>query len=247
MAQGKTELSINPSEQLFFADSDDDVTMEEAHPERLQPFPVPVSPSEPASAKRLFFADSEDEDAAEIPLQSFATPQKKPIFANHKDESDTDIEIPSFEDGPRASSVSSMSSDAQINSSPGSSPKTIHPPAKKRRLSPPAQATSPSPAPFSSAYLGSFLVGNAWSTVKGKGYVKSGDQIKVERDELDEVLSSKAVSSNKVLAKTKKSNGQDKGKKKQLSIANMLKAQPLKASKKKTNSVVRLTNSRGFG
>ena len=67
-----------------------------------------------------------------------------------------------------------------------------------------------------------------------QGYVKSGDPINIEREEQDGA------------PPPPKGKGNDKGKKKQLSIATMMKAQP-KNFKKKTNSVVRLTNARGFG
>jgi DNA repair protein RAD5 len=114
-------------------------------------------------------------------------------------------------------------------------------PAKKRRVSP-ASVASQSP-PQSTYYLGSFIVGNAWSTVKGKGYTKSGDKINIEREAQD-VESFRGTSA---AVKGKKGKATDKGKKKQLSIATMMKHQQPKISKKKTNTVVRLTNSRGFG
>jgi DNA repair protein RAD5 len=101
-----------------------------------------------------------------------------------------------------------------------------------------------SQAPFESIYIGSFIVGNAWSTVKGKGYVNSGDEIQVEREDQDEGFSVKETA---VAAKAKKGKPADKKKTKQLSIATMMKAPQPKGSKKKTNTVVRLINSRGFG
>ncbi|EGN93185.1 hypothetical protein SERLA73DRAFT_172337 [Serpula lacrymans var. lacrymans S7.3] len=118
-------------------------------------------------------------------------------------------------------------------------------PAKKRRLSPPS---SPVPAPipvvsFECAYIGSFLVGNAWSTVKGKGYVKSGDKIRIERDEPDDGSSSR---SNPGKGNKKEIQIKGKGKKKQISISTMFKSQPPNFLKKKVDTVVRLTNSRGF-
>ncbi|OCH95686.1 hypothetical protein OBBRIDRAFT_871170 [Obba rivulosa] len=138
------------------------------------------------------------------------------------------------EDIPRASSVSSASSHpAPRSSSPASSVKSEEPPTKKRRLSPKGAQQ----ARFTSKYLGSFLIGNAWSTVRGSGYVKPGDEILVERDQPETSTTKKTQTANQ-----KKSGGA----KKQLSIATMLKAQPPKFAKKKEDTVVRLTNKRGF-
>ena len=88
-----------------------------------------------------------------------------------------------------------------------------------------------------SMYLGSFIVQKACSTVKGTGYIKPGEEIRIEREEDD-----------KPPPPTKKPV-KDKGKsgKKQLTIANMLRPAPAKPAKKKQDSVVRITNSRGFG
>ena len=82
-------------------------------------------------------------------------------------------------------------------------------------------------------YLGSFLVSNAWSTVRGTGYVKSGDVICVERDTLD-----------------KDSKEAKKGKSKQVTLTSMMKGSAKTSSMKKpktANTIVRLTNERGFG
>lgn len=67
-----------------------------------------------------------------------------------------------------------------------------------------------------------------------QGYVTAGDPIFIEREDQDDA------------SLAPKAKGNDKGKKKQLSIAAMMKIQP-KNVKKKTNSIVRLTNARGFG
>lgn len=211
--------------RLFFAGSDDEDEV--------------VKPPEP---QRLFFADSEDEDAMQIPNASFTVPQKR------EQESDSDIEIPSV-DHPRASSVSSGSSDhGMLPSSPLAAPEELPddsrdlPPAKKRRLSPKLPRDTMASG---SAYLGSFLVGNAWSTVRGKGYIKPGEEFLVERDDQGDALS-KASSSTQSKNQSKKT-AQGKGKQKQLSIAVMLKQKQAKPSKKKADTVVRLTNRRGFG
>jgi DNA repair protein RAD5 len=198
-------------------------------------------PEASGSKPRLFFADSEDED--ETYASYFATPKKRntPVLGEKYDTS-SDIEMPSFKDIPRASSVTSLSSvpfQRDGASSPAPSVESIERPTKKRRVT---SVTDTSQVPFESIYLGSFIVGNAWSTVKGQGYVKSGDQIQVERNQ-DERPSVKEAAA----AKAKKGKTPNNGKTKQLSIATMMKAPQLKTSKKKTNTVVRLTNSRGFG
>jgi len=115
---------------LFFAGSDDedDLLIEEAREAQLE-----ASGSKP----RLFFADSEDED--DTHASSFATPMKRsiPIHGQNEDMS-SDIEIPSFEDVPRASSVTSVSSgrsQKDRESSPVPSIESIERPTKKRRVS----------------------------------------------------------------------------------------------------------------
>ncbi|KAH9949377.1 SNF2 family N-terminal domain-containing protein [Amylocystis lapponica] len=189
-----------------------------------------------ASPKALFFADSDDDD--DMPN---APPRPFQIRSSilGEDAIDEDIEPLVFEEVPRASSVSSLSSGPDNRpSSPVSSLEYIEPPAKKRRLSPPAPTEAPS-LQFNSAYLGSFLVGNAWSTVSGTGYVKPGDGICIVRDSQEDVPPPKAK-------KAKVQDTKGKGGKKQLSLTTMLKAQPQKPAKKKQDLVVRLTNQGGF-
>ena len=106
-------------------------------------------------------------------------------------------------------------------------------PRKKRKLIQPVSA----PTVRRSAYfLGSILVSNAWSTVRGTGYVKSGDLIDVERDTLrDEGFGDK--------------DAKKKGKGKQATVSSMFKSQAAggQAKKTKVNTIVRLVNDRGFG
>ncbi|KAG0707588.1 SNF2 family N-terminal domain-containing protein [Suillus ampliporus] len=232
---------LQPRDALFFAGSDDEDDDAKSTTAQISVSVRPASqrpaPSgQPYSLreKRLFFADSDDED-----IPRFQTP--KPIAINSSlamngDDSGSDMEIPSFEEVPRASSVSS------ITSSPVPGPSGEEPPVKKRRLSQPSkvQAHMEQASFDHPAYLGSFLVGNAWSTVKGKGYIKPGDIIRIERDDPDDSRSGPSAS-----AKGKKKALSDKGKKKQLTLGAMLKSQPSKMTKK-ADTVVRLTNDRGF-
>lgn len=154
---------------LFFAGSDDESEdfLDYLTPPQPAPVPEVTKPADepqPSAPNTLFFADSEDEDEAgpsgiPSPIESAS------------DGMDVDVKPPELQSG-RASSVSSVSS-APIPgpSSPASSvaPESrTPPPRKKRKLSPEPQESGA----FESAYLGSFLVADAWSTVRGKGYVK---------------------------------------------------------------------------
>ncbi|KAG2350922.1 hypothetical protein BDR05DRAFT_955063 [Suillus weaverae] len=241
------DQDFQPRGGLFFAgtdDEDDDVNSTRAQigvsvqPPSHQLAPPSGSPHE----KRLFFADSDDED-----IPRFQTP--RPIAINSElvmngDDGESDLEIPSFEELPRASSVSSISSgpNSLRSSSPALGPSGEEPPVKKRRLSPPSkvQARTGKASSDHPTYLGSFLVGNAWSTVRGKGYIKPGDTIRIERDDPDDFKSGLPIS-----GKGKKKALPDNGKKKQLTLGAMLKSQPPKTTKK-ADTVVRLTNDRGF-
>jgi len=228
----------SPPQGLFFAGSDDGNDNDDALIEEPQPG-TPESESKP----RLFFADSDDD--GDTHASTFTTPMKRSISVYvENDGQSSDAEIPSFEEIPRASSVSSISSALSRedkDSSPAPYGVSTEPPTKRMRMSCPSTASQP---PFESIYIGSFIVGNAWSTVRGKGYIKSGDEIQVEREDQEEGPSFKESGAFK---KGKKGKAMDKGKTKQLSIVNMMKAQQPKVSKKKTNTVVRLTNNRGFG
>lgn len=234
---------------LFFTDPDDldasGVPAKDAQhsedvavdlPGSTQPEVVSVL-SQQIREKRLFYSDSDDEDVStfEVPPNPIAM---TPLATRAADDSGSDLELPSIEEVPRASSVSSMSSVVSGDSSPVPLPPPLQttirsspPPTKKRRLS---LSTQPKLAIKSDGtYLGTFLVPNAWSTVKGKGYTKPGDEIRVERDS-PQGTSAAATSSVK-------------GKKKQLSLKAMLKSQSVKNVKRKTDTIVRLTNKGGFG
>ncbi|KAL5535720.1 RAD5 [Sanghuangporus sanghuang] len=130
---------------------------------------------------------------------------------------------------PRSEAMSLVNSDdtgveTSSSTTEGASSETH--PRKKRKINQPQQAA---PKRRSEYYLGSILVGNAWSTVRGTGYVKSGDPILVERETLQD-------------------EGKKKEKGKQVTINSMFKAQSkgTQAKKPKPNTIVRLTNMRGF-
>lgn len=219
----------------FFSGSDDkDITMQDEPLatqtlDEQQDENQTLSDTEPKSG--LFFADSDEE--GQTYESSFVTPQKRHVSSQEVDDEDEDIEIPNFEELPKASSPTSTSPARQ--SSPTPSITIVNsPPAKKQKLSPLPPVHVQSHA--TSMYIGSFIVGNAWSTVKGPGYIKNGENFMVERDDQDEGP-----------FKSKKGSKPEKGKGKQLSIMTMMNPQPQKLVKKKVNTVVRLTNMRGFG
>lgn len=200
-------------------------------PRSTQPEVASISPQQ-AREKRLFLPDSDDETIPifEVPRNSIVG--MTPLATDAIDDSGSDLELPSIEEVPRASSVSSMSSMVSRDSSP--IPQATFrsfrpPPTKKRRLS---LSTQPKPAVKSDdTYLGTFLVPNAWSTVKGKGYIKPGEEVRIERDSPEDTSTAASV----------------KGKKKQLTLKAMLKSKPTRNVKRKTDTIVRLTNKGGFG
>lgn len=165
------------NKSLFFAESDDEdvekTVFQEVPMQELPATPPTESAAmEPPSRKGALFLPDSDEDE-EFPV---VLPQALQMNFGSSVLKDTipDVEIPQSKYH-RASSVSVASSDGRgipRDSSPVSSVDMNaipEHPNKKRRLSPEPDDTR---TPFVSAYLGSFLVGNAWSTVHGKGYVK---------------------------------------------------------------------------
>lgn len=192
---------------------------------------IPIT-SQQVREKRLFFPDSDDEDIPtfEAPLNSITV--MTPLATGATNDSGSDLELPSIEEVPRASSVSSMSSVVSRDSSPiplQTAIRSSSPPLKRRRIS---LSTQPKfSIGLDGMYLGTFLVPNAWSTVKGHGYIKPGDEIRIERDSPQDTAATASV----------------KGKKKQLTLKAMLKSKPVKNVKRKTDTIVRLTNKGGFG
>lgn len=161
-------------QSLFFADSDDEDFVGIAGTLNVQQKTSLSPPSEPGviggppKESGLFYPDSDEDEPMEIPSTILIGNTTSRL---QEDIEDADVEIPQLEHH-RASSVSVASSAEYVprDSSPVSLvdvERASEPPKKKRKLSPVTDDF-----PFGSAYLGSFLVGNAWSTVNGKGYVK---------------------------------------------------------------------------
>ncbi|KAG9316777.1 putative DNA repair protein RAD5 [Chiua virens] len=204
---------------------------EEVHPEALQPSQPEATFFSPQQVreKRLFLPDSDDETIPTFECLPNSIVGMTPLATAAGD--DSDLELPSVEEVPHASSISSMSSPASRNSSPlpEVTTRSSPPPTKKRRLSFSAES-SKAIVQSDSTYLGTLLVPNAWSTVKGRGYINPGDEIKIERECPDDAGAA----------------AQAKGGKKQLTLKAMLKPQPAKNAKRKTDTIVRLTNEGGF-
>ncbi|THH32857.1 hypothetical protein EUX98_g1325 [Antrodiella citrinella] len=218
---------------LFFADSDNEpAEAETANEDDILEDDFPVRSSSPVSgtSEALFLADSDDDNDI-VAADSPAKPREMDVEEIMQDMYDPDVALRG-EAGP-----SKVKPPSKKSSSRASSARADGPPTKKRKLTPLTTVSSPPP----SMYLGSFLVGNAWSTARGKGYVKAGDEINVERDARTSSVTQKETKSSGKSAAAKK-NG-----KKQLSIATMLKPQtPKQVSKKKQDFITRLVNMRGF-
>lgn len=211
----------------FFASDDESDTGENIPGETALSEPELAGPSipssqtsneDPAARNPLFLPDEEDADSGHVPVERLRSVSTRPE-ANPTDDVD-------------------MSDVFGIQQEGGSRPATRRQlekafrPNKRRKLSP-----SPDFG-FKSAFLGRIVVPNAWSTVKGKGYIKDGDPIFVEWDKLkqDEDLPRKSG---------KKKPLQKKGK--QLTITALMKPRSENFKKKKQNDIVRLTNKGGFG
>lgn len=225
---------------LFFAGSDDDEDSSPAgHKSQVANAVEPSVPGVAPREQRLFLADS-DEEQEEERVSRFEGPPKHSSGLLPPDDGVDDFlseaELLPLEAIPRAPSVSSLSSGL---SGRGSSPvpsESSPPPAKKRRLLP--DKVPALPPNTGDSYLGCLVVGNAWSTSKGKGYISPGDEVLVERDGLDDTPRS---------SKGRNKETADKGKKKQLTLKAMVKPQPSKFTRRKADAVIRLTNKAGFG
>lgn len=129
-------------------------------------------------------------------------------------------------EGPKASSSSTV---LDIQASDRKEPPSS---TKKRRISPASG--------FRPTYIGEFVIPNAWSNVSGKGYVKLGDKIRIERDRPEDKAT---VASTSKGGKPKEL--------KQMNLFSMMK--PSQAPKqtssknKKEDTIVRLLNTQGAG
>ncbi|KAI0073947.1 hypothetical protein K474DRAFT_1648766 [Panus rudis PR-1116 ss-1] len=219
-------MDTTDEKPLFFAESEDEGEVTDA---AVQPRASSPPASSPSSG--LFFADESDADDAK-----FGTLGDIP-FADPPMDIDASVVEPPKPRSPSVTSVSSgkVASNSRNHSSRASPTHEEGPPNKRRKVSPKTITQEQKPSDI--FYLGSFVVGDAWSTVRGKNYVKSGDIIKVQRD----------APRNTPPKKVDLQKGVNyKAGKKQLSIATMLKPQhPAKPVKKSENTVVRLANNSG--
>jgi len=201
-------------------------------------------------SSKLFLAASDDEDLPVqtgeeglheskpvLPSDEFQTPARSPassalfFAASEEDLKDAHKNMP-----PKAThkSIVTEKDDIQV---PGTSRKSARehfqePPGKKRRLSP-ALEIHPQTSLLRPTYLGDILIENAWSTASGKGYVRSGDSVVIQKDQPATPSSSRSQRPIKKI-----------GDKQQVTIASMMKFQK---TKKKADTVVRILNQRGFG
>ena len=220
---------------LFFAGSDDDDEAPIADCAKSSSSPPASSPP----SHQLFLEDTEDDDSTYMsPKPSTSSEKtKRPIVI---EDEDPEIQIMKHS---QVSTESKFDQHSRLTSLSPTLDKKIplpEPVAKKRRLLPPEPESPPNrPTEFLPIYLGEVVISNAWSNVSGKGYVKLNEIIVVKREEQD--LPQAGTS------KPKPTTVQS-GKKKQISIATMLKPQPVKSTKKKKkDNIVRLVNNEGFG
>jgi DNA repair protein RAD5 len=209
----------------------------------------PLKPSAPS--ERLFFADS-DEDMDEAPSTFTHAMPHASVAVPVEDDDDLYAPIPAVASSQASTPSSRYSPDIEII-------EPVLPPRKKRRVSPTAQPNSSSagtPSAFvkseaakpvgssrfrtTPVFLGSFVCGNAFSAVKGKGYTKPGEAILVTRDDAEDEPYKPSKSGGKKPDAKGKSSG-----KKQLTLTTLVKPAP--KAKKKVDTIVRVTNPRGFG
>lgn len=214
-----------PPPDFFASDGESEVgaaTPAETVPSEPEPasgIPSSQTSNEDLAADNpLFLPDDEEVDCSDAPVESLRSVSTRPD-ANPADDVD----------------MSEVFGIPQVGGSKPAlkrQPEEVYQPNKRRKISPPSDLD------FASAFLGNIVVANAWSTVKGKGYVKNGDPILVEWDTLkqEEDVPRKG---------NKKKPPQKKGK--QLTITTLMKPRQDNFRKKKQNDIVRLTNKGGFG
>lgn len=211
-------------------------------------------------AEPLFIAGSDDEEDA-FSVERFSTPPTRDISVEghspppKKGLDDLGLASPQVSRNPSLDTAITETSHHSI-SRPLSPDKSL-PAAKRRRLSSPTPtnqadfstkgnaSSSVEPWQFERAYIGSFLVPNAWSTVKGKGYIRPGDIVLLERYDPDAAAGN---SQSKGKKSKDEARSAAKGRGKQLNIATMMKSQPKASSSKakRKDTIVRVTNSSGF-
>ncbi|KAL0575237.1 DNA helicase rad5 [Marasmius crinis-equi] len=230
-----------PPSGLFFADSEDDEDVKMNGPPTEND-----STNGQAQGGQLFLPDSDDEG---MDLQRDILSKSNKRAKSEELQSEGEMlgleELPA-PSSPGNSSVSeriSISSDESERENVDAKP----PPAKKRRISPrppPAVASTSTEGVKFPAYIGEFLVVNAWSTVSGKGYVKRNDLVRITRDDDEDPK----ASSSKTTKDKKGGNGKKKSEgKKQVALTSMFKSKPTNFNKKKkADTIVRLVNQRGF-
>lgn len=188
------------------------------------------------SKKRLFLASSDDEeDNVDIDVDAILQRRADDV----RDSPDRHTS-PRPRESSVVSSIKSRSSPAPVKKQKVTPPttKTPAPLSTKKSNKPITQTKKADGKPtamsrslgFESMYLGSFLVPNAWSTCKGRGWVQTGETIEINRTD-DDKYSKKTANGG------------------QLKLTSMFKvksqaAKPIK--KGKEDNVVRFTNSRGF-
>jgi hypothetical protein len=266
-------MTTSTHQPLFFASSDEEEDeimdldpLPESEPALSSPAPedgLPVDDATDETSEHSMDVPSRSsmDDASAVSTMAVQPdlrplPEKAKARAVPPREGPPDgIEVIDIDDIPVASSSTVPSKNSPpIHSRPLLSPQlsgTNERPAKKRRISPSASKVPDVPASSttsnnvlstmgSSIFLGSFVCGNAFSAAKGKGYTAPGQQIIITRDE-EEDEPANTTTKGKAASK----NGKSKtGGKKQLTLATALKPT---AKKKKKNTIVRITNPRGFG
>lgn len=223
--------------------------------------PIEANTQELERPQPLFFADSDDEgvgmavssgDSVQAPLHHVG----QPLGESESDLGYVDIPQPSSPSHASSSASSDVSSPSPGRLSRSPSIEAVEPPRKKARMASeevtivsdhggvPSTSTLTPQLSFVTTYLGSFVVGNAWSTVKGKGYCKPGDEIIIYRDNPDNAPSTNGKSQAKGKGAKTGANSRG-GAKKQLTLSTLIKQPP--KLKKKVDTSVRIMNKRGFG
>jgi DNA repair protein RAD5 len=180
--------------------------------------PSQASSEGPATHSPLFLPDEDDTDRVDFPLETLRSVSIRPD-GNPVD----DVGM---------SDIFGIPEEKGLKPAAKRQPEGVFEPKKRRKLSPSCDYD------FTSAFLGSIVVPNAWSTVKGNGYIKNGDPILVEYDRLKQEDELPKKGDKKKLPKKKG---------KQLTITTLMKPRQDNFKKQKQNAIVRLTNRGGFG